>query len=672
MSGSAKMQLILELKNKLFNTKLMETQKKFTAASSKMRGGIDKLKNAHVKAFSAMRDQFPLLGRGMDLITNKYVLMAAAAAGIGMLLYSATNKAISFNHEFLQIKQLNLEKPKSQMEAYKNTIRDTAFSVGLDLNKTSQAFYDVQSATGLFGNEAKKVVQQVGKFSIATGADLNDSINATTKAMKAFGLGASDVTGLLESNAKTVQTGIVGFAQLAQVQTEYAGAAAGAGQSVDTANKLFAVFTSIAGGAAQGANMTKTAFQGLTQKSTIEGLKSIGVSMYDSNGQMRDLSNVVEEVATKFKGMNPKEIDELINKIGGPEGLRNMFTKLKTGSEDFFKTLQAYDASSFDLDKALKNARNDVTKLWNITKNQWGVVMENMGQKILPMVATALNWLNNIIVSGFTFYKQYSDVIHIIIGGLVAMKIATLASTIGFKAMFAAINTGIKSIPIIGWVIAGLTALVAAIVWVKNHVDGWAEQWSSITDFLKGKWDTFKLGLEVSWGIIAHGFQNMIDGIVLAWKWGMNLIGQLSNEQYAKDKANIKREQEQRVAAIKNNAIEMVKANKKANDALQWKLSLKKKENADEEALANEGLMPNDVGGLGGSSTGGGGSASEDVTKVVGAGQQVRNITVNIDALNKGGINTNNTTLASMNTEEIERWFNEAMLRTIRNLELSM
>ena len=668
MATSTKMQLILELKNKLFNTKLRDTQKKFTDASSKMRGGIDKLKNAHVKSFNAMKDQFPVLGRGVDLLTNKYVLMAAAAAGIGMLLYSATSKAISFNHEFLQIEQLNLDKSKQQMLDYKDTIRDTAFAVGLDLNKTSTAFYDVQSATGLFGEEAKKVVQEVGKFSIATGADLNDSINATTKAMKAFGLGASDVTGLLESNAKTVQTGITTFSELAKVQTEYAGAAAGAGQSVDTANKLFAVFTSIAGGAAQGANMTKTAFQGLTQKSTIEGLKSIGVSMYDSNGQMRDLSNVVEEVATKFKGMTPKEIDELINKIGGPEGLRNMFTKLKTGSEDFFKTLEAYDSSSFDLDKALKNAQGDVTILGGIVKNRWGVVMENLGQKILPMVATALNWLNNIIVSSYTFYQEHASTINIVVGSVLGVIAAIKAWTVGQKIL----NIVLTANPI-GLIIVAIGALVAAILWVMKHVQGWGEQWQSITDFMKGKWDTFKLGLEVSWGILSHGFQNMIEGIVLAWKWGMNLIGQLSDKQYAKDKAAIARDKEIRINAIKNNAIEMVKANKKANDALQWKLSLKKTDKeAEDEAMANEGLMPGADSVLGGSPTGGSGSASEDVTKVVGAGQQVRNITVNIDALNKGGINTNNTTLASMNTEEIERWFNEAMLRTIRNLELSM
>src|SRR5690606_20616693 len=364
-----------------------------------------------------------------------------------------------------------------------------------------------------------------------------------------------------------------------------------------------------------------------------------------------------------------QEIDALINKIGGPEGLRNLFVKLKTSSEDFFNTLTAFDSSQFDLDKALKNAQGDVSVLTDIVKNRWGVVMENLGQKILPMVATALNWLNNIIVSSYTFYQEHASTINIVVGTILGV-IAAVKSWILVQKI---LNVVMTANPI-GLIIVAIGALVGAILWMKENVQGWGEQWASVVDYMKGKWDTFKLGLEVAWGIIAHGFQNMIDGIVLAWKWGMNLIGQLSDEQYAKDKANIKREQEQRVAAIKNNAIEMVKANKKANDALQWKLSLKKKENADEEALANEGLMPNDVGGLGGSSTGGSGSgsAAEDITKVVGAGQQVRNITVNIDALNKGGINTTNTTLASMSTEEIERWFNEAMLRTIRNLELSM
>lgn len=669
MSGSAKMQLILELKNKLFNTKLMETQKKFTAASSKMRGGIDKLKNAHVKAFSAMRDQFPLLGRGMDLITNKYVLMAAAAAGIGMLLYSATNKAIAFNHEFLQIKQLNLDKPKEQMEQYKDIIRDSAFTVGADLNKTTKAFYDIQSATGFFGDDAKRVFEEVGKYSFATGADLNDSINSVTKAMGAFNLSSKDTKMLLESNAKAVQMGITTFDELAKVQTQFGGTAGNIGQSVDTANKLFAVFTKIGGTTAEASTLTKTFFQGIAQRGK-EIEKVLNIKVFDTDGNFRQADQMLLEIGDKFKNMSQKQVANLIGQIGGPEGLSAMLFKMKGGAQGVIDTFNGFDASSFDLNKAFENAKGDVSIMSDMVKNRFGVIMESLGQRILPVVFYALDKINNLL----TFYKEHSTTINIFVGvisgALVTFKLVTTAIKHWDTAQ-KILNGTMKANPI-GLIITGIAALVGVIIWLKEHVQGWGEQWQSIVDFMKGKWDTFKLGLEVSWGIIAHGFQNMIEGIVLAWKWGMNLIGQLSDEQYAKDKAAIKKDKELRIKTINDNAIEMVKANQKANAALQWKLSFKDNKAKSEEELQEEGLIPGGDGGLGGSPTGGSGSASEDITKVVGAGQQVRNITVNIDALNKGGINTNNTTLASMNTEEIERWFNETMLRTIRNLELSM
>ena len=57
---------------------------------------------------------------------------------------------------------------------------------------------------------------------------------------------------------------------------------------------------------------------------------------------------------------------------------------------------------------------------------------------------------------------------------------------------------------------------------------------------------------------------------------------------------------------------------------------------------------------------------------VAGSAKQIRNITVNIDAFNKGGINTTNTEgLRGMDAQQIEEWFNQMLLRTIRNLEMS-
>lgn len=60
----------------------------------------------------------------------------------------------------------------------------------------------------------------------------------------------------------------------------------------------------------------------------------------------------------------------------------------------------------------------------------------------------------------------------------------------------------------------------------------------------------------------------------------------------------------------------------------------------------------------------------DDVNKVTGDARQVKNITINIDSLNKGGINMSNST-QGMTKGEVEDWFNNMMMRIMRNAELS-
>lgn len=98
----------------------------------------------------------------------------------------------------------------------------------------------------------------------------------------------------------------------------------------------------------------------------------------------------------------------------------------------------------------------------------------------------------------------------------------------------------------------------------------------------------------------------------------------------------------------------------------------KKVSSADETAEAGDavGVGSEDYEGNSGSIAGteGAGAASA----IAGSAKQIRNITVNIDAFNKGGINTTNTQgLQGMSATDIEEWFNQLLLRAIRNIELS-
>ena len=62
---------------------------------------------------------------------------------------------------------------------------------------------------------------------------------------------------------------------------------------------------------------------------------------------------------------------------------------------------------------------------------------------------------------------------------------------------------------------------------------------------------------------------------------------------------------------------------------------------------------------------------ADSVDTVTGSARQVRNLTVNIDAFNKGGINTQNTSLQHMDGSQIEAWFTEMCMRVIRSVETS-
>ncbi len=650
MDGQAKVTLLLEMKDRI-KTGMSEAKKKVNEGVGSMKNKLSELKNHHVAMFNTMRNQIPMFGSAMSALGNPYVLLIGGAIALATFIGSATKKAAEFNHEFLAIKQLNLDKSKGELDSYRNSIKSVAFDVGTNLNDTTKAFYDIQSATGMFGKDVADITTKVGNYAIITGAKLPDAVNQTVKAMKAFKLGVNDIDSLLIANAKTVQVGITTFDELARVQTEYAGAAAGAGQSVDTANKIFAAFTSIAKDSATAATMTKTAFEGLTQKNTVKGLKDIGISMYDAKGNMRDLSLVLKEVNTKFKSMSSQQIDETIAKIGGPEGLRNLFLKLKVGAEDFFTTMDAYDKSQFNFSDALKNAKGDFKTISEIAKNRLGVIMVEIGEKFLPIWVSALEKVNNIL----SFVWDNFDTIWSVIKGVgIALGIAKVAM-IAFNVITAA-NP-------IGAIVTGVVLLIAYIIIAYKKFDQFGALMFAalgpigilVNMFLniKKHWDSivnaFKEGGFIA-GIKRIGLV-LIDALVMPIQQALNLIGKIPGMEFAKRWAGNVDQFRQQVLNIDTSTTPA------------------EEEGSGEQSAFNAGKNPfgnEDIGGAPNADT-----LDNSVNRITGSAAQVKNITVNIDSFNKGGINTANTELKNMQPEEIEQWMTNMFLRVVRNVETS-
>lgn len=626
MGAKSQIELILELKNRMkaklnkakagvgsavdsMKRKVKDGAENFSNTfKSKFQSVVPSIKGISAKnaeMFAALKDQIPFLGQFTHLLKNPYVLAAAAVVGLVLVMGKATKAAEEFSYAFLDIRQLNLDKPRAELDSYRDQILDLSYETGIAQAKMTQGFYDVQSATGLFGKDVASLNRQVANYSKATKADFNDSINSTTKAMKAFGFGVDQVTDFLSSNAKTVQVGITTFNELARVQTEFAGAAAGANQTFDTSNKIFAAFTAIAKDSTIAATLTKSALEGLTEDRTIKGLKQIGVNMFDAKGQIRSLDEVLTELTPKLQGMSDIQFLKFRNAIGGPEGLRNLMNTLKSSGDDVLKTFNAFDKSSFNMDQALANARNEAVVLKDEIRNKLAVTMTQIGNKILPVwTATlkAVNWLIDRIKSGAEFlYRIWRLNVQVV-----------LNLWHGVKSLFQIIGEGVN--------------------WIYNRLGGEGNVW----DRLFGTLDRWRFKIKVF-------FED---------------IGYLASNSFNLIEATMKRDME---AATKY--LKLLRDFKFRDAGMLYGIQgLLNGNNDDPGSGAPGGTAPSTDGAL-----------PTDLVGGVGDARQVRNLTINIEAFNKDGIHVvKEGDIKSMSEEELERWFNQMMMRTIRNVETTV
>lgn len=659
--ASAKLTMLLDLSNKLFNSKLTKMRKKFSQNMDKM-----KMK------FQGVINEVPLLGRAFELAKNPIALVTASILSFGALTAKGVASVEKFDSAFLPIRQLNLDKPQKEIDAYRVKIRDAAFEIGANVSDSTNAMYDLQSATGLYGDDAIEIFKKVGVYSKATGANINDAMNATTKSMKAFKVGVQDIDKLLESNAKTVQVGITTFDELAKVQTEYAGATSAAGQTFDVGNKIFAMFTSISKNSDIAANQTKTLFQSLgAQAKNIK--KHLNIDVFDADGNMKDADKLLIQISEKFKTMSDKDITNVINKIGGAEGLRTALSKVKTGAEDMISTFNAFDSSAFSLKEAIKNAEGDFTIMKKIFNNRLEAVFTKLGEKVVPFLAGIFDMLSPALEF---VYHNFDDLttllttaIPVYTGLMIFFKIqkvfqaAAAAATKGLTFAQWALNAAMNANPV-GLIIAGVTALITLIVFAVKKFDTWGSailnmlgpigmlingiimikrNWESIVDAFKS--DGIIGGLKriavVLLDTLMHPLQR-----ILGW------VGELTGWDWAK-------KAKQHVEDFRTK-MELVTPEEKKN-----KTQTSKTKNS------TEGFYSGNTDGKNPTGDKTKNKLEKDITKVTGETKKTRNINITIDALNKGGINVRGSETQGLTLKDIENWFNETMIRVIRDAETS-
>ena len=286
------------------------------------------------------------------------------------------------------------------------------------------------------------------------------------------------------------------------------------------------------------------------------------------------------------------------------------------------------------------------------------------------VVQTALQpflWFFNELKAGNPVLELFLGIVGAITVGFLAYKATLFAVTIPLKLLAAAqaMLNGIMLLNPIGLVVAAIAALVAIVVIAISKWDEWG---AALMVFLG------PVGMVISafksiydhWESIKKSFQT--DGIL----GGLKRIGIVLLDAVLKPLQQILE-----LAAMADptglaqKGVDKIKSFRESFDLVtpgEADQKLKSKSPTDNAPISSLLKAPvidgkSDAKGKKDKKTG------EDISKVAGQANQVRNVTIQIDAFNKGGINVAQSAYAGMTKADVEAWFKEMLRRTVINAE---
>lgn len=644
MAATSKMTLLIDLSEKLYNSKLGQMSRKFGQTVKKMK--MD---------FKEFTDQIPMLGGAMDLFSNKWVLLGAGLTGLIGGLGKATSMASDWHKQMAEI-NVTAELSKDELQGLSDKLLDIGTKNAAPLEEVPKAFSRIISA-GLDVNQSLEALEPTMRAAKAGFTDIETVASAGVATMMASGESINKVYDIL---FETVKEGSANFKELAQYMPKITPLAKGLGYELSqTAGAFASLSTKLS------AEQSTTALQGIIRSLSDErialgqmskdgaytsGFKALGIDVHDATGKIKPLTEIIGLLNEKMAGLTDKQRMQEFSKLGLDQMSTMGFQTLMQDLEGLEKATLATANAQGSLDKAYLDSLTPLEQ-WGVAQNNLKATMIKIGEAILPMLAKAIQFITPLFE---WIYKNVDWLIPVF---------GTFAGVLGVVTVATwAWNAALAANPV-GLIIAGVAALIALIVVAIKKFDQWG---AGILAFLG----------PIGWLIIAiKTLYKHWDSIKKAFTDGGIIEGLKRIGMAILDMLLVPVQQLLEILSYIPGLGHLAQKGADVIKEFRGKLqpSDNKKEETTEEPEEDNpfSLNPKEVGAnpLGVTTNNANKQLGEQVSKVTGDASATKNITVNIGTMAQNTFEKGTT--EGLTWRQVEERMNDILLRVIRNAELT-
>jgi len=612
-------------------TPFLQTKKTFNNGSDEMRGKLDDFKASQKNTFKSMADEIPGASRAIALLTNPLIAAGAGLAAIGTGMYSSIKGATDWAD---RMAHANVTAQLSKKEL--NGLSDQLLEIGSrsygNLNDVPDAFNRILSAN-VSVNDALKATEPTLRAAKAGWTDIVTTADAGVGVMKASG---EDINRVYDVLLATVNKGKAELVDVAQYLPKVIPSARQAGLQLYETAGAWAYLTATGQKTEHATRLLENGVKVLSQLDKVHAFKKMGVEIYGAEGKIKPLSNIIDQLTKRTKGLTDLGKMRYFNKIGMDIEASSFFAALTKDAKELRSTIDFVKQSQGQLNESFKNA---VTPLddWKKAINEIKVESVELGEAFLPILAKIGHDVAEIISKIPGMLRSFEE------NKIFAEKGGEKRGTDYINFIKEQFGKGIKT----------ESDLNAAM--------GKALKWANTLNTMKDAATIRENNASIFFG--DGSFNDLAESKIHSvlknatfglWKkpLGARSSKEIIAERYGFAPQNYIGERSAIINSMKSLPLEFIKYQR--------------------DQKANSKKIPVYGGDPNGKEWDQDKKKLRDTTDhIAGTAKQIHNITVNIDSFNKGGINTQNTSLQKMDARQIEDWFTQAMLRMIRNLEMS-
>lgn len=381
------------------------------------------------------------------------------------------------------------------------TVLNLAAAGSIDLASASDMVTDAMSALGMETNEADKMVDQMAKTASSTNtsvAQLGEAIltiGATAKSIKGGTAELNTALGILANN------GIKG-----------------AEGGTHLRNVILSLQTP-----------TDAAYVAMTE---------LGVAVYDAEGDMRSLNDILGDLNTSMDGMTSEEKANIISTIFNKTDLASVNALLSSTGETWDALQESITGSAGSAqqmaDTQLDNLAGQITILKSSLEGlaiSFGELLMPYIQQVVEKVQSAIEWFNGLdegtkkLILTIAGIAAVVGPVLVVVGSVMSAvgTILTMVPAIvaGITAVGTAINTALGPI---GWIALAIGAIVTVLITLWNTNEDFRNAvigiWEGIKNFFIAVTEGIKTafvmaweGIKAVWNGVVGFFTNIWEGI---------------------------------------------------------------------------------------------------------------------------------------------------------------